>query len=460
MSSFKQLSKSDVTVVPYHANKQWSLNYCPYPTSSDYLTIYTGTNVTGAFSLDNDPVTEDEYERLVYTQINHLFYQSYSASLDTRSLMFSLENYASASEQRPTSSYFVYNDNYNLVQNFPTGAMEGIRVLSINGDIFGNKVLPNNFVLSSSAYYVIDDGYGNLYDIKVALGPYVISSYIQPNYILSYDPAWAVHIGNIYYAQGLAIITNQDYQYMFPQPPIAKNDTGSFLTTEVPKVISASLNDYARSGTLNLNTIAFSGSSVGSGYSFTTSSNGTIVLNTSVPGTYTVYYTIGADIAGSCAVNLRSNVARVVVNVTEPTTTTTTTTSTTTTTTTVPTTTTTTTTTTSTTTTTTTEPTTTTTTSTTTTTTTTPDCALTGSIELPTTTTTTTTTTSTTTTTTTVVCDEYYNNTGGDFTGINYTACDGTPYTNQTVGSGQSICIQPGTLNGGDSGFLTLLGNC
>ena len=52
MSSFKKLSKSDVTVVPYHANKQWSLAYCPYPTSADYLTIYKGTNVTGSFYLD------------------------------------------------------------------------------------------------------------------------------------------------------------------------------------------------------------------------------------------------------------------------------------------------------------------------------------------------------------------------------------------------------------------------
>jgi hypothetical protein len=154
MSSFKKLSKSDVTVVPYHANKQWVLPYCPYPTSSDFLTIYKGTNVTGAFSLDDDPVTEGQYERLVYNQINQLFYQEYTASLDTRSLMFSPENYESASQQRPTSSYFIYNDNKNLFTSFPIGAMDGIRVLAINQNIYGNKVLPNHFILSSSNYYV------------------------------------------------------------------------------------------------------------------------------------------------------------------------------------------------------------------------------------------------------------------------------------------------------------------
>ena len=75
MASFKKLSKSDVTVVPYHANKQWDLSYSLYPTSSEYLTIYNGTNLTGSFSPGHEPVTEDQYDRLVYTQINQLFYK-------------------------------------------------------------------------------------------------------------------------------------------------------------------------------------------------------------------------------------------------------------------------------------------------------------------------------------------------------------------------------------------------
>jgi hypothetical protein len=363
MSSFKKLSKSDVTAVPYSANKQWTLPYCPYPTSSDYLTIYKGTNVTGSFSLDDDPVTENQYERLVYSQINQLFYQDYTASLDTSSLMFTLNNYESASQQRPTSSYFIYNDNKNLVSYFPTGAMEGIRVLAVNQDIYGNKVLPHHFILSSSAYYVTDDGFGNLYDSK----------------------STKTHIGNMFYAHGLGIITNQDYQLMFPLTPIAKNDTGSFLNTDTPKTISASLNDYARSGTLNTGSLVLSGSTSGTNYSWATGSNGTIVLTTTVAGTYTVYYTIGADIAGSCPVQLRSNKAKVTAIVTEPTTTTTT--STTTSTTTV-------------------APTTTTTTSTTTSTTTAPATTTTTTTSTTTSTTTapttTTTTTSTTTSTTTV----------------------------------------------------------
>jgi hypothetical protein len=372
MTAFKKLSKSNVTVAPYAANKQWNLNYCSYPTSSDYITIYKGTNVTGSFSYGDDPVTEGQYERLVYRQINHLFYQSYSSSLDTSSLLSGF-NYISASQIRPTGSYFIYNDNANFVDYFPTGAMDGIRVLAINQNIFGNKVLPNYFVLTSSAYSITDDGYGNLLDNKTT------------------------YIGNLFYAHGLAVITNQDYQNMFPLPPIAKNNSESFLTTDTPKTISASLNDYARSGTLNTNSLILSGSTSGTNYSWATGSNGTIVLTTTVPGTYYVYYNIGADIAGSCNLQLRSNKAKITAVVTSPTTTTTTTTSTTTTTTTVPTTTT------STTTSTTTVPTTTTTTTSTTTSTTTVPTTTTTTSTTTTTTTAPTTTTSTTTSTTTTI---------------------------------------------------------
>jgi hypothetical protein len=58
------------------------------------------------------------------------------------------------------------------------------------------------------------------------------------------------------------------------------------------------------------------------------------------------------------------------------------------------------------------------------------------------------------------LCDEYFNNTGNPLTGINYTDCGGTVFTNQSVDPNQSICVQQGTLNGGESGFLINLGSC
>lgn len=59
-----------------------------------------------------------------------------------------------------------------------------------------------------------------------------------------------------------------------------------------------------------------------------------------------------------------------------------------------------------------------------------------------------------------VECDEYYNNTQDPATGINYVSCEGVEVNDATVPPGGSICIQPGTGNGGDFGWLVRLGTC
>jgi hypothetical protein len=316
MSSFKQLSKSDVTHVSYAANKQWNLNYpLGYPTSSEYITIYKGTNLSGSFDPTMDPITEGQYERLVYNQIDHLFYHSFSGSfLNTSSLANSLL-YESASQQYATSSYFIYDENPNLIKNFPTGANDGIRVLVVNQSVYGEKLLPYNFKLSSSAYYITDDGNGNIFDTG------------------------SIHIGNIFYPQGLAIVTNQDYQNMFPLPPLAVANIINVKASDLEKSGSIILsNDIARSGTLLTGSIILSGSIdqldiIKLTGSFSESvvmySNITIPTGSSViyqpitssnwkfftPGTYDAYYTVFST--GSFG-QLNSNKALVRFNVEKP----------------------------------------------------------------------------------------------------------------------------------------------
>jgi hypothetical protein len=290
MSSFKQLSKADVTSVSYAANKQWTLPFTCPSLSNDYFNIYKGTFITGTFNPTDptiDPITNGQYERLIYDSINHLFYQSYSGSLlNTGSLMLNIDTYQSASQQRPTQSYFDYNTNPLLIKNFPTGAGAGIRVLAIEQDIYGSKVLPNSFRLSSSAYNITDDGYGNLF-------------------------TGSTHIGNIFYAQGLAVITNPDYQNMFPLPPIAINDIATFLTSDSSvKTINVLGNDISRSCALDTGSIVLSGSN--SAY-YTVNSNGTITLNTSASGNYDIYYTVDSLCGNGCS--FTSNKAKVTVNV-------------------------------------------------------------------------------------------------------------------------------------------------
>ena len=317
MSSFKQLSKSDVTHVSYAANKQWNLTYpLGYPNNDSYVTIYKGTNVSGTFDHTMDPMTEGQYERLLYDQIDHLFYHSFSGSfLNTSSLANSFL-YESSSQQYATSSYFIYDENPNLIKNFPTGANAGIRVLAVNQDVYGNKLLPYNFKLSSSAYFITDDGNGNIFDTG------------------------SIHVGNIFYPQGLAIITNQDYQNMFPLPPLAVADIINVKASDLEKTSSVSLlsNDIVRSGIFITSSIVISGSTdqlniiklTGSFsqsaamYSdvFTpTGSNIPYLPITSsnwkffTPGTYDAYYTVSST--GSFGV-LESNKALIRFNVGNP----------------------------------------------------------------------------------------------------------------------------------------------
>ena len=227
MSSFKKLSKADVTTVNYHANKQWNLVSISGSTnvSPDFI-VYKGTNINGTFSPSDpsiDPVTFNQYERLVYNSINHLFYQSYTSSLDTGSLMFNVNTYASASQQRPTASYFNYNTNPLLIKQFPSGASDVIGVLSINQDIYGSKILPTSFQVSQSSgtvgsvYRMIrDDGNGNLYEISTAQNQYVDLNWVTINYIDSGsipDPG-ITFAGNIFYAHGI-IVLNQYANFIF-----------------------------------------------------------------------------------------------------------------------------------------------------------------------------------------------------------------------------------------------------
>jgi hypothetical protein len=199
--------------------------------------------------------------------------------------MFTLDNYESASQQRPTASYFIYNDNANLIKSFPTGAMNSIKVVAINQDIYGNKVLPNSFVLTSSAYRITDDGFGNLYNYSTT------------------------HIGNIFYAHGLAIITNQASQSIFPDPPFALpiNLTYTATTTH-----SFNYSSYvnARDFEIDDTTLVLSGSNL-----FVDQAGQNILLNTSASGVYETYYKVASRDLG-CG-NVYSNLAKITITLTK-----------------------------------------------------------------------------------------------------------------------------------------------
>ena len=207
MSSFKKLNKADVTSVSYAANKQWSFSYNTDVPNDDYIVYYLGRNTP--FKSGNDGITNNQYSSLVYDQINHLFYQSFTSSLNTGSLMFNVDTYTSASQQRPTASYFNYNTNPLLIKQFPTGNLKDIEVYSINQNIYGSKILPGSFQISSSAngWLIKDDGNGNLYDAA------------HSNLL----------IGNIFYAHGIVINLDPLFEYT----GLFENSTFSFQNEHI-----------------------------------------------------------------------------------------------------------------------------------------------------------------------------------------------------------------------------------
>jgi hypothetical protein len=212
MSSFKKLNKADVTTVNYHANKQWNFSYSATPNDNNIF-FFKGTNEP--FNSGNSTTTNGQYQSLIYSLANHLFYQSYTASLDTGSLMFNVNTYESASQHRPTASYFNYNTNPLLIKQFPTGANETISLISINQDIYGSKILPHSLLMTSSLVKIRDDGNGNLFDVTNLEDDYIDTLYLNPGAYFN-DPSPGVGptlVGNIFYAHGMIVITNQSSSY-------------------------------------------------------------------------------------------------------------------------------------------------------------------------------------------------------------------------------------------------------
>jgi hypothetical protein len=293
MSSFKQLKSSDVITTPIVANKQWDFNFCPIPQNDSYINVYNGINLSGLFNPGGEPITNGQYDRLTYRQIDQLFYHQYSGSLSTASLASSIY-YASASGQRPTASYFNFNDTPGFVNNFPTASNATIKVLSISTNLYGERILPYSFAMTSSTYNFNDDGRGNVYDSST-------------------------HVGNIFYPEGIVVITNSDYQSIFPLPPVAYNDTIFITRSDYgnPATISVSplANDDLRGNTLVNQSIQLFGGDISF---FSTGSNNTVSMSFSGlgVGTYQTYYTF--QVTGSYCSPLTSNTGSIVINVQDP----------------------------------------------------------------------------------------------------------------------------------------------
>jgi hypothetical protein len=290
MSSFKRLNNSDVVALPYIANKLWRHTACEL--NNNDIVVYTGKKISGSFDLKNELKFAGEYERLVYNSINHLFYQEYSGSLIDNTSNLSTNYYLSSSVYRASSSYEDYTPVGYMYKTFPTGYNEEIKVISVSKNLYGTSINPGSFQISASSFYLIDDKKGNIYDISGSQN---------------------IQVGNIFYKHGIAVITNQSYQTLFPVLPYAKDDYYEFKKSTTPKITYPLANDNAKYYTIDPTSVVISGSNSNM---YTVNVNGSVSFSGSTPGEYPVYYKYTSTSSLGCT--LDSNYGKLTVVVKEP----------------------------------------------------------------------------------------------------------------------------------------------
>lgn len=147
-------------------------------------------------------------ETINYYSIRHLYYSNFL----TGSYPVSASSADNFLQSTAASGTFDADVRY-----FPTHSGAEITVLSIPRGVFGQQISRKSFILSSSFYFIVDDGNGNLIDISGEPQGYIEDNYfIAEGYFVSGSPnSGFKHVGNIIYPQGMAIITNQTYQTFF-----------------------------------------------------------------------------------------------------------------------------------------------------------------------------------------------------------------------------------------------------
>jgi hypothetical protein len=318
--SYKTLSSNDISLTSYIANKQWGItNDTLYQNG---ITIFIGENLpidrTNPFDPVNDSETSnEEYRRLIYASIKNLYYQNYTSgsltgqffqsssffnyeqsTLTSGSMLAAYRNIptitgSSALGSNPTlfetALYDISSSIYDETTFDPDQGSK-IVVISVDQNIFGSGLTPKSISISGSTYNIQDDGEGNLLDTLATS---------------------SLYIGNVFYSQGLIVLTNQDYLCIFGAPPTSVNDYFSYQNTEyASQTLDILANDFADCGAIDPSSTQLMSVP---GYSFPnyTANNGIITITpdqTSViPGNYKLNYvveTYGGIISNTSSINL------------------------------------------------------------------------------------------------------------------------------------------------------------
>lgn len=189
------LSRDSVSSIPIKL--RYSNAYTTASVASFGITTGSALNYTNSVNLSSA-----EREQLTkYRLAKQLYYNvSINSSTNTSSYFDPMWQSTAASASKDETIY-----------NFPVSQISGdkrIFLYCIPGSEFGEQISRKSFIVSSSGYYIVDDGNGNLFDQKTNS-----------------------HIGNIFYAQGVAVLTNQSYLY--PIDSISNTNFNLSFTSEI-----------------------------------------------------------------------------------------------------------------------------------------------------------------------------------------------------------------------------------
>lgn len=178
------LTRESVSSVP--VKLRYSVTYDSSSLSNYGINAITGSNI--AYTADMSAADMEEMNR--YRVARQLYYQqAISASIGSSSFWDPAWQSTAASGTQDATYH-----------NFPTEPLGTVIIFAIPSSQFGENIGRKSFALSSSAYYIADDGNGNMIDYKNS----------------------NTHVGNIFYAQGVAVITNLNYS----------TDTNNYLDTQ------------------------------------------------------------------------------------------------------------------------------------------------------------------------------------------------------------------------------------
>lgn len=178
MSAYKQFLSSDIIITPFEVNKSFSFTG-QSELNADNVKIdrligkSEGIRNFDSASWSKTGNGNQNYKDLVYNSIKKLYYGNYTKGGNEGASSAASGSYDNS---LPTDlhfdRFFPLEDGYFL---------NDIGVLSIPSKLYGNRIQPKSFRLTSSSITITDDGEGNL---KIG----------------------GAIIGNIFYNQGIAVI--------------------------------------------------------------------------------------------------------------------------------------------------------------------------------------------------------------------------------------------------------------